>query len=181
MSLYAGRWILRHSMKHDGKAACAGLCRMGDLISQLGEEAMNASTAEGQNRSLLMQQEQLRGLKKAADGALRTASSAMARVTSSLVLPSIGVPRTLKEDFDRLSQPEGDGPETLWHQMRYHRDRSSWVEERDALSVKLAEAQREAESLRTTLGVSFVFALSPFSPFSLPSSLPPSTPQSSDF
>ena len=130
------------------------MCRMVDVISQLGEEAMGASTAEGQNRSLQMQQEQLRGFKTAADGALRKASSTMARVTSPLFLPSIGVPRVLKEDFDRLSRPEGDGPQNLWHQLRYHRDRSAWVEERDVLSVKIAEAQKDAESLRTALGVS---------------------------
>ena len=128
--------------------------RMVDLISQLGQDAISASDEDGQQRSLLMQQEQLGGFKKTADSALHKASSAMARITCSLFLPAGGVPRTLKEDFEKLSRAEGDGSQNLWHQMRYHRDRSAWVDERDALLVKVANAQTEADELRSALGVS---------------------------
>ena len=134
--------------------------RMADLISQLGQDAISASNEDGQQRSLLMQQEQLSGFKKTADSALHKASSAMARVTCSLFLPVRGVPRTLKEDIEKLSGPEGDGTQNLWHQMRYHRDQSAWVDERDALLVKLSNAQKEADELRSALGVSlFAFSL----------------------
>ena len=102
------------------------------LISQLGEDAMSSSSAEGQHRSLLMQQEQIYGFKEVVDRALQTASNVMSRITTSLFLASKGngMPRELKEDFDKFSATGGDempDSQNLWHQTRYHRDRAAWT------------------------------------------------------
>ena len=116
---------------------------------------MNSSTSEGQHRSLLMQQEQMHGFKEVVERAVYKASNVMARVTSSLFLSPKGISEALKEDFDKLSWSKVDeAPDSgnMWHQVRYQRDKTAWIEERDVLYTKLSQAQQEADSLRASLG-----------------------------
>ena len=116
---------------------------------------MNSSTSEGQHRSLLMQQEQMHGFKEVVERAVCKASNVMARVTSSLFLSPKGISEALKEDFDKLSRSKVDeAPDSgnMWHQVRYQRDKTAWIEERDVLYTKLSQAQQEADSLRASLG-----------------------------
>ena len=125
------------------------------LIAQLGEDALSSLTSEGQHRSLLMQQEQMHAFKETVDAALQTASTVMGRVTSSLFLASNGIPRALKQEFDKLSGPEEDAvldSYNVWHQARYHRDKTAWLQERDVLCKQMALAQHEIDSLRDNLG-----------------------------
>ena len=124
------------------------------MIAQLGEDAMNSSTLEGQHRSLLMQQEQMHGFTTAVNGALRKASNVMARVTSALMLPFEAMSHDLNENLAKLRASEGVGPDsrTLWHQIRYHHDFSAWTKDCDNLRGNLRKAEEEADSLRATLG-----------------------------
>ena len=122
---------------------CMELHWMVGLVSQLGEDAMSASSSEGQNRLLLMQQEQMRGLKDAVNGALKKASSATARVLSDAASTSMNL------SVSHIGEPES---RILWHQARYHSDKRTWMEERNALEDKLAKAQQDSESLREKIG-----------------------------
>eukprot|EP00960_Hanusia_phi_P059758 764280-Hanusia_phi.AAC.3 len=114
-----------------------------DMIEELNNGMKEERTM---NNLFFLEADQLQQLKASTDKLLENSSGMMGKMTSILLSAESD------EDIARALPSSNDHEQvTIWHQMRYHREKALWINETQSLNQKLAECHGEMQIMKTNL------------------------------